>query len=103
MWLSLAVLVACLGGGAWHVFSRARDVLRALRNLGGGGSDALARVEESAARVADAAARAPASAEALQPSLDRLGRSRAQLSALTAALGEAANLGRGVRGLVPRK
>ena len=103
VWLSLAVLLVCVAGGAWHVFVRAREVLRAVRGLGGGVSEALARVDQAAARVSDSAARAPGSADALQPSLERLARSRAQLSALAAALGEAADLGRGVRGLVPRK
>jgi hypothetical protein len=103
VWLSLAVLVACLLGGAWYAFTRTREVVRALRELGGGVSDALARLDEAAARVSDSAARAPGSADSLQPSLERLARSRAQLSVLAAALGEASDLGRGVRGLVPRK
>ena len=103
MWLSLAVLVACLAGGAWHVFVRTREALRAFRHLGGSVSDALARLEEAAARVSHSAARAPDSAAALQPSLERLARSRGQLAVLAAAIGEAADLGRGVRGLVPRK
>jgi hypothetical protein len=103
VWLSLTVLVACLAVGAWHVFVRTRDVLRALRALGGSVSEALARVEEAAARVSDSAAREPGAAAGLEPSLDRLARSRAQVAVLSGAIGETADLGRGVRRLVPRK
>ena len=103
VWVSLAVLLASLAGGAWHVFVRARDAVRAFRELGGAVTDALARVDEAAARVSQAASRAPGTGPELAPSVDRLDRSRARLSVLTGAIGETTSFGRSVRGLVPRK
>ena len=103
VWVALAFLVACLVGGSWHVFVRTRDVFRRLRELGSGVGDGLAHVDEAAARVAESASRAPGHGDALASSLVRLGRTRAQFGVLTAAIGETAELGRGVRGLVPKK
>ena len=103
VWISVALLVGALAFGAWRTFTGVREVLRALRALGGGVGDAMARVAESADRLDEAAARLPAGGERLAATLSRFARTGGEFAVLTAAMSETAALGRSVRGVVPRK
>jgi uncharacterized membrane protein len=101
--LSTIVFLAAVVAGGVVVFLRARELFRQLGSFGRELEMTLERVSGSADEVARKAATAGEGTNRLTSRLERLRRSREELSVLTAAVSDVrAAVGR-VTGVVPRK
>ena len=85
VWLTLALLLLVLLGGAIFVFLRLRETARSWRRLSHSVNDELAKIAESSERTNQELEIAAKALERLNASLERLSITRAQARVLTDA------------------
>jgi ABC-type transporter Mla subunit MlaD len=86
LWISLALLVVLTTGAAFHLFLRARNLWRTLKEVGDASEPTLERVNAAADRLERNSDALGGASPRLEESLERLRRSLAKLSILLAAV-----------------
>ncbi|MGE5691845.1 MAG: hypothetical protein ACM33B_14930 [Pseudomonadota bacterium] len=103
VWVSLGIALAALVGSIAFVVVKTLAAWRGFRSFSGSLGGTLAGVTASADAVAVKAAAVGDDSERLAAALERLGRSRARLAVLSAAISDVREAVGRVTGIVPRK